>query len=371
MIEVLAYLLKAIGTTFLLIAAVGVVRLPDAFTRMHAATKAGTLGAGLVVLGSALPLESAFSIGTAIVTLLFLLLTVPLASHSLGRAAYIGGAPFWQGTASDALDGTLPRGEPAEPKSAPVEPLAIERIVVMPTYESDCNASTQAVSLGRALDVPVVCLGVIDPRFFETAPEGRGLARERAQSTLSRAIALGAQGAPMELVEADPRTALARVVRDGDLVVLPSRGWFDHGAGREPEDISGRGEALLPLARSLAQPVLFAGEPAPVRRISILDDGSPAVARALATLATLEPFGKADLVVHWARDYQPESERRAELSAVCDGVAFSARRSGAGVIDDPGEVVVSTSPHSGRADWYGLDWRDRLAPGWRGHLLLV
>lgn len=79
------------GTAVLLIAALGVLRLPDALTRQHAATKAGTLAVSLFVLGGVLIAHangwgSAWS-GRLLLLLVILYATLPLASHALGRAA--------------------------------------------------------------------------------------------------------------------------------------------------------------------------------------------------------------------------------------------------------------------------------------------
>jgi multicomponent Na+:H+ antiporter subunit G len=54
MIEYLTGVLMVTGSIFCLVAALGIVRLPDPLTRMHAATKAGTLGAGLLIIAEAL-----------------------------------------------------------------------------------------------------------------------------------------------------------------------------------------------------------------------------------------------------------------------------------------------------------------------------
>jgi monovalent cation/proton antiporter MnhG/PhaG subunit len=376
MIEVLSYVLKAGGVAFLLVAAVGVLRLPDAFTRMHAATKAGTLGAGLVVLGSALALQGAVTIATALATLFILLLTVPLASHLLGRAAYVSGAPFWGGTEGDALEGTLPRGpqDNADATGGVPEPLAIGRVVVAPTYESACAATTAAFAIARPLGLPVKTVGIIDPAFLTHSAADARAARQRLQATLMRAAAVGPTGDAVEVCEEAPLSALRRMVRPGDLVVLPGFGWYNHGVGREPDGMSGRGEALMPLARGLDVPVLLAGPPGgTVERVTVVDDGSEAIVRAVATITRRGLFDGARIVVAWGAAVEPSRERRALLCSAGAGrdVTFSTAKSGTGAVHDPGEVVVSTTTFSGRADWYGLDWHDRVAPGWRGHLLLV
>lgn len=118
LIEVLAILLMLAGVLFLLIAAVGVLRFPDALQRMHASTKTGTVGAGLVVIGSVALQGELASIATGALIVLFLLLTVAVAAHVLGRAAYLSGAPLTGLEGRDALSGVLDRTEPSAPKES-------------------------------------------------------------------------------------------------------------------------------------------------------------------------------------------------------------------------------------------------------------
>lgn len=74
------------GSAFVLIAAIGIVRLPDLLTRMHASTKAGTLGALLILAGLALHQGSGDVISKVVAATLFLLLTAPISAHMIGRA---------------------------------------------------------------------------------------------------------------------------------------------------------------------------------------------------------------------------------------------------------------------------------------------
>ncbi|MBE0581032.1 monovalent cation/H(+) antiporter subunit G [Devosia sp.] len=80
--------LLLLGAVFSLIAAIGVVRLPDLFTRMHAASKAGPVGAGLVLIAVAVVSGDVGVALRAIVGFVFLLLTTPVAAHLLARASY-------------------------------------------------------------------------------------------------------------------------------------------------------------------------------------------------------------------------------------------------------------------------------------------
>lgn len=122
-LTLLALLLKLAGAGFLLAAALGVLRFADPFQRMHAATKAGTLGAGLVVLGSVVTLGSLSAAIMGVLTVLFLLATIPIAGHLLGRAAYVSGAVMAEGEGGDALEGVLDRAaHPLEDRLRPPLP---------------------------------------------------------------------------------------------------------------------------------------------------------------------------------------------------------------------------------------------------------
>lgn len=93
------------GATFLLLASVGVVRMPDLFTRMQAATKAATLGAGCMLVAVAVYFDNLSVTVRALLVSAFLLFTAPIAAHMIGRAAYFIGVPLWSGTHTDELRG--------------------------------------------------------------------------------------------------------------------------------------------------------------------------------------------------------------------------------------------------------------------------
>lgn len=83
----LALALVAAGVLLLLIAAAGLFLLPDALARQHAATKSGTLALGLILLGTALYAGDAGWTWRVIAILVLLVITLPVASHMLARAA--------------------------------------------------------------------------------------------------------------------------------------------------------------------------------------------------------------------------------------------------------------------------------------------
>jgi multicomponent Na+:H+ antiporter subunit G len=105
---IVAVLLLAAGVAFISIAALGVARLPDVFQRMHAATKAGGIGTSLVILGVLVAGGVARPI-TGVLTILFMLLTLSVASQLLARAAYVSGATVRGLERGDPLDGVLDR----------------------------------------------------------------------------------------------------------------------------------------------------------------------------------------------------------------------------------------------------------------------
>ena len=101
MIETLTGLLWVAGSAFALLAAVGVLRMPDVFTRMQASTKASTLGLGCLLGGAALELRDVASVIRLVSIGAFLLLTTPVAAHVIARASYLADVPLWEGTVLD------------------------------------------------------------------------------------------------------------------------------------------------------------------------------------------------------------------------------------------------------------------------------
>jgi len=87
MIETVGYIFSTFGATLLIISAIGLIRMPDTITRMHAGTKASTLGSLLIILG-AMFLEPSLSFKLAFIAI-FILITNPLSSSILARSTYL------------------------------------------------------------------------------------------------------------------------------------------------------------------------------------------------------------------------------------------------------------------------------------------
>lgn len=96
-----------LGAFFMALAGIGILRMPDLFTRMHASTKGASLGVALVLLAAALYFRD-LSLGTkALLTIIFIFLTAPVAAHMLGRAAYAKKVPLWEGSVRDEGRGKI------------------------------------------------------------------------------------------------------------------------------------------------------------------------------------------------------------------------------------------------------------------------
>jgi multicomponent Na+:H+ antiporter subunit G len=101
MTEWLAAALLVLGSFLMLIAAIGVVRMPDIYSRSHAAAKAASFGVLLLVAAAALVHRSVLLESALVVVLVYL--TAPVASHMIARSAFRTGQPFWEGTTVNEL----------------------------------------------------------------------------------------------------------------------------------------------------------------------------------------------------------------------------------------------------------------------------
>lgn len=84
------------GAFFMLIASIGMLRLPDLYTRMHAVTKAGTVGVGFLLLAAALFFNDVTVVSRVLGTLLFIFMTAPIGAHLLGKVMLEKGYKMWK-----------------------------------------------------------------------------------------------------------------------------------------------------------------------------------------------------------------------------------------------------------------------------------
>ncbi len=95
--------LMLLGAGFVFIGALGAIRMPDLMLRMHATTKAGALGGGLIAIAAGLHFGEAAVVVRTIAILFFVVLTAPVAAHAIARAAYFTGVKFWDRTLKDEM----------------------------------------------------------------------------------------------------------------------------------------------------------------------------------------------------------------------------------------------------------------------------
>ena len=109
MIEILAVTALVLGTAFIALSALGLLRLPDVYSRLHAITKASTLGMAGTLAASALFFageaeHGSWSILRELLAMWFVVLTNPVGGHMIARSAYLIGVPMTEVSILDHLD---------------------------------------------------------------------------------------------------------------------------------------------------------------------------------------------------------------------------------------------------------------------------
>lgn len=106
MIDIAIMILVTFGALFVLLAALGIVRMPDLYLRISVTTKAATLGVGMILIGAAVYFNEASITTRALAIVFFLLLTAPVGAHLIGKASYYVGIPLWKRSVVDDLKDT-------------------------------------------------------------------------------------------------------------------------------------------------------------------------------------------------------------------------------------------------------------------------
>ncbi|SEQ45551.1 multicomponent Na+:H+ antiporter subunit G [Ectothiorhodospira magna] len=106
LVDLVISLFLLTGVGFMFVAALGLLRMPDLPMRLHATTKAGALGGGLLMIAVGIEFFGDVAVAAkAGAVIVFLLLTAPVAAHLIGRAGYFVGVPMWPKTHKDELEG--------------------------------------------------------------------------------------------------------------------------------------------------------------------------------------------------------------------------------------------------------------------------
>ncbi|GGD27263.1 monovalent cation/H(+) antiporter subunit G [Flavobacterium orientale] len=105
MSEILIYILTSFGAIFILLAGIGVLRMPDLYLRISVTTKAATLGIGLVLLSAGIYFNDSSITTRVLAIILFMFLTAPVGAHLIGRSSYFTGIQLWKKSLMDDLEG--------------------------------------------------------------------------------------------------------------------------------------------------------------------------------------------------------------------------------------------------------------------------
>lgn len=105
MISTIVGILATLGALFVLLAAVGIVRMPDTYLRISVTTKAATLGVGLLLLAVAVHFQELSTTTRTMIIVVFMFMTAPVSAHLIGRASYFIGIKLWKNSVMDDLEG--------------------------------------------------------------------------------------------------------------------------------------------------------------------------------------------------------------------------------------------------------------------------
>ena len=101
MINILGYILMVIGVLFDIFGCIGLVRFPDVYNRLQAATKCVTLGTVAILVGVALICGWSPMSAKAVICAVFILITSPTAAHAIAKGAYASGVELWEKSVVD------------------------------------------------------------------------------------------------------------------------------------------------------------------------------------------------------------------------------------------------------------------------------
>ncbi|NOJ82192.1 monovalent cation/H(+) antiporter subunit G [Myxococcus xanthus] len=117
--ELITAVLLVLGALLMLLAGLGLFRMPDLFLRLHGAAKASSLGVGLLLGAAALGLGDVSVVARAALGVTFVFVMTPVATLLIAQAAFRAGIPLWERTHQNDLEEHHPAGGPYEPRLGP------------------------------------------------------------------------------------------------------------------------------------------------------------------------------------------------------------------------------------------------------------
>lgn len=320
-----------VGSAICLIAAMGVLRLPDFFLRMHAATKAGVAGAGLVLIGVAFAEPSVGMWVKVTLAIAFLLLTTPIAGHLLARAGYVAGVPLWGGTYQDELRHELPRGEfdrrdhlaLSQTASASRDRQVGNIVLALMSGPSGTAAIKRAIDMARSGNRPLLALAIVDTKMLSNvgpvplggnhyAVQLRRSQIEKARHALTETVQqfeeeVRSAGVAYSIAmdEGDPVKIIKSHMAGALCMIVSREGWFDHGLA------GGRARPLEYLVHHGVHPLIGAfARTDTIRSVMFVHDGTPHSDRTLDWFLERDPW--PDAAVHLVPDH---ATRQTEIVA--------------------------------------------------------
>jgi multicomponent Na+:H+ antiporter subunit G len=103
MSDIIISVLLLLAAVLVLLASIGLLRLPDLPTRMHATTKSGVLAIILIMIAVGIFFGKFDVIARALAIIVFTVITAPVAAHAIGRAGYLSGVSLWSESVKDDL----------------------------------------------------------------------------------------------------------------------------------------------------------------------------------------------------------------------------------------------------------------------------
>ena len=101
MINIIGLIFISIGLTFDILGCLGLVRLPDVYCRLQAATKCVTLGTCSILFGTFLIVGFTAAGMKSLLCIIFVILTAPVAAHAIARGAHRAGVKLWKDSIVD------------------------------------------------------------------------------------------------------------------------------------------------------------------------------------------------------------------------------------------------------------------------------
>ncbi|MBA2500964.1 MAG: monovalent cation/H(+) antiporter subunit G [Chitinophagaceae bacterium] len=105
MIDIIIMIFCTLGALAVLLAAIGVLRMPDVYLRLSVTTKAATLGIGLILVGAAFHFSEVGVTSRIIAIIFFITVTAPVSAYLIVRASYFIKAKLWEHSIVDELNG--------------------------------------------------------------------------------------------------------------------------------------------------------------------------------------------------------------------------------------------------------------------------